>query len=178
MKEPSSIEKILNRIFGIQKNFNELIRIQTTEYLNSAISFFEEQYNCKINCKIQYHDERSIFFKGVYSPDENIIDIYGVAVYDNKQLVTTLFHELVHYWQHKIVKSLHSIPLSEFGIPDFCQDHSGYSSKIKNYRDVLILFNGIDTTHIPYEDKPHEIEARELSEELNNKFEKAHNKVL
>jgi len=173
MRTYPQLKKILNRMFGIQEKFDELVRIQTTEYFNSAILFFEEQYKCKVNCKIQYHDDRSFFFKGVYSSDENSIDIYGVSVYDRKQLVTTLFHELVHYWQHKVVKTLHYIPLSDFGIPEFCQIYSGYSlSKINNYRDVLILFNDIDTTRMPYEDKPHEIEAIELSEKLNEEFEK------
>lgn len=170
--------KILKYIYDVVKCSNDVesTKSHTTEYLNSAIKFFEGQYNCKVNCKIQYHDNQSLFFKGVYSPDENTIDIYGVSVYDEKQLVTTLFHELVHYWQHKVVKTLHSIPLSEFGIPEFCQSYGGYSrSKINNYRDVLILFNGIDTTRIPYEDKPHEIEACELSEELNEEFERIYN---
>jgi hypothetical protein len=167
--------KILKYIFDVVKCSNDVesTKSHTVEYLNSAIKFFEDQYKCKVNCDIKYHDSQSLFFKGVYSPDENTIDIYGLSLYDKKQVVTTLFHELVHYWQHKVVKTLHSIPMSEFGIPEFCQIHGGYSnSKINNYRDVLILFNDIDTTRMPYEDKPHEIEARELSEKLNNEFER------
>lgn len=169
--------KILKYIYDVVKRANDVesTKNHTVEYLNSAIKFFEDQYKCKVNCDIKYHDYRSLFFNGVYSPDENAIDIYGLSVYDKKELVTTMFRELVHYWQHKVVKTLTAMSLSEFGIPDFCQSHGTYSHKINSSRDILILFNGIDTTRMPYEDKPHEIEARELSEELNEEFERIYN---
>lgn len=150
------------------KNIHAIQRTETENYLKKAVVFFEQKYNCKIKCAIKYYEHGSFMFQGSYYPLDKSISIYGLGIYTNRELATTLFHELVHYWQHNVVKTLAAVTDIDHG---FCQNDGGYRRRKKKNNPVRIFYSGKDTSTIEYENQPHEIEARELSAKLIKEYE-------
>ncbi len=157
---------------------NRPIKQGTLKYLQSALEFFKKKHGLNsIDCQIGYVsnlDCWSLFLGGFttlgsYDIVDNKITVYGCNHYSRNQLVKTLFHELIHYWQSKIVKTLKRVAHIHNG--ELCQDFNENRSLIKDwyhcYPQVMrIVHNNVDTTNIDYRNKPHEIEARQLANEL------------
>jgi len=157
------------------------IKKGTLKYLQSALEFFKKKHGLtSIDCQIEYKRHRdtqalTAFFGGFttlgsYDIVDNKIRVYGCDYYPRNQLVNTLFHELVHYWQAKILKSLKRITMVRNG--EMCQDHYPDKPLITDWYHsypkitMRIAHNDVDTTDIDYRNKPHEIEARKLADEM------------
>lgn len=148
--------------------------------LHSAIEFFKFKNNLEsIDCKFIFNEKYVISLFGIilgnYDIKNNIIEICGCKYRSRNDLVKTVFHELIHYWQCKIVKKLKLE--SRFKNGEFCQDINENKSLIKDvyhYHEhphvINILYNNLETNNIEYRKKPHEIEATDLSNELFNEW--------
>ncbi len=160
---------------------SRLIKKGTLQYLESAVSFFKKKHGLtSIDCEIEYRRHRDTgvlvaFFGrfttlGDYDIVTNKIRIHGCDYYSRNQLVNTLFHELTHYWQSKIVKTLKRLTLIPNG--ELCQDFNENRSLINDWYHTYpkvskaVYYNNVDTTNIDYRNKPHEIEARKMAEEM------------
>ena len=137
------------------------IKKGTLKYLQSALEFFKKKHGLtSIDCQIEYKRYRdtkvlTTFFGrfttlGSYDIVDNKIQVYGCDYYPRNQLVSTLFHELVHYWQAKIIKSLKK----EFiHLDEFCQGFNETRSFITDWyhcypKIIKIIHNDVDTTNI------------------------------
>jgi hypothetical protein len=142
----------------------------TFSTIDSVICFFKKKYNLSETCDIEF--KNGINFNdilGSYSTTESKITIYGLRFFSHNTTIKTLFHELIHYLQHKIWKTLRII--FEDRNDDFCQMfRSPNESLIKDYYHYYfkpqVAYKEINTTNIRYLNKPQEIEARKLSGEL------------
>lgn len=133
-------------------------------YIDSVIHFFKQKYNIKdVDCKIEFFDEEYSILLGSYNNKTNVITICSKL--NTNDLTETLFHELIHWWQFKVKKSL-KIENVNMNM-DFCQSHR---RRQRHKKVSMKLFNGICTDNISYYIKPHEEEARKLSKELSNEW--------
>lgn len=120
--------------------------VTNLKLLEEAEYFFAEQYNVDVDCNFIFNAACLGTCRGVYNFSSNLIEVYGISTYSQRELAITTFHELIHYWQHKIVKTLDLIGSRCF-------------------------YKGVDVSDIEYGNLPHEIEARKLSANLIYRFE-------
>ena len=163
-----------------------------TKYLESAIQFFQSKFGIdKVDCKFEYTTFKEHYHNipkkyrlilpvtlGYYDPFTNTIGINGVDRRQRNELVGTMFHELVHWWQHRVIKTLNYLtapPLKCgcFDIDDVIDDkpvlndcYHQYTRPASPYGRKKLFYNSTDTTDIRYWEKPHEVEARKMAKEL------------
>lgn len=164
----------------------------TTQYLESAVQFFKRKFGIdKVDCGFKFEPFQKGYRKipkeylalfpitlGYYDPFTNTIGINGIDQRSRNELVETMFHELAHWWQHKIVGTLEilRVPPQSCGCGD-CNDvvteksvlddyYHQYTRPLSPYARKKVFYNKIDTTSIIYWDKPYEVEARKMAEEL------------
>lgn len=154
----------------------------TLRYLESALAFFKRKYGLSdVSCSVEYKRHRDtlvlrrffgiIHVKGHYTPTENKIGIEGCDCRSRNELVHTLFHELVHYWQYMIVKKLRYVFFEQNTNPSGCQP-SGERVILDDWyhtypKQVPVLYyDSIAVDSIDYWNRPYEIEARELADKL------------
>jgi len=169
----------------MSKHRSRPIKKGTLKYLNSAIEFFKKEMGInEIDCEIsflRYRDTEALtkyFWRfttlGSYDIVDNKIEIEGCDYYPRNQLVKTLFHELTHYWQAKVIKKLRRV--KSFRNGEFCQDHYGDKSLINDWYHMYpsatarTFYDTVDTTNIPYYIRPHEIEARKMADQMFEKW--------
>jgi len=56
------------------------------------INYLAKDYNCKVKWNIQMDH------CGAYYPLKNMIHLHGVLIYNEEDLWSTFFHELIHAW--------------------------------------------------------------------------------
>lgn len=158
---------------------NRPIKPSTIRYLNSAIEFFKRKHGLEsLSCKIEFKRFRDYgttkrHFKhlrtlGSYEPISNKIEVEGCDFHPRNQLVRTLFHELTHYWQTKVVKKLTFI--YEFANQQVSKDYSD-QSLIKDWYhghpvSRKVLYDNASTDNTFYWFKPQEVEARKVAKEM------------
>lgn len=145
--------------------------LNTLRYLHGALEFFKQFHKLSsITCEIDFSYELSRNTLGYYDIEKNKIKIYFCHIRSRNELVKTLLHELVHYWQAQIVKTLKIV--SFIRNEDFCQSFPENRSCLLDayhspeFQVKKVLYQNIDTSVIDYWDRPHEMEARQKSQEL------------
>ena len=165
----------------------------TLRYLESALAFFKRKYGLKdVSCSIEYLRHRdthvlvrffgNLHLLGHYTPKTNKIGIEGCDYRPRNELVKALFHELTHYWQYMVVKKLRYLMFEENTNPSGCQP-SGKERVILNdwYHTYpkqipVLYYDSIDVSGIDYWNRPHEIEARKVAEDLFEEWNLPENK--
>lgn len=151
------------------------------QFLMNAVRYFELLYDCKVDCKFVFFegfvDTKT---RGFYDLVSNTVTLLGCHVLQRNRLVETLFHELIHYWQYKIEKTLQYV--EKCPTYSFCGEINTSSHSKSLLNDVYhrsndgrrhsykFLFKENSTSSYSYYDKPHEVEARELAKNLRTLF--------
>lgn len=151
----------------------------------NAVRYFEQYYDCKVDCDITFDNEfinSNVF--GCYLTFLNVIKIFGCHHRQRNDLVEALFHELIHYRQYKVLKTLHLVKKCKTYL--FCGEVTTSLRSRSLLNDVyhrtdledshMLCFRGIPVNNYTYENMSHEIEARQLSKIIRDSFMKSNMK--
>lgn len=143
-----------------------------SHYLWCAMKFFEGEYavstkDCKISLMSNFDGAKcgKVEFKAKYMLDTNQIVIYGGLSLDPEDLVDSIFHELIHWRQAIVQKSLY---FKKYVYQSQIQQLKDWIQN--SHREPLVMYNDVVTNDIEYLNKPHEIEARLLSARLMERW--------